>query len=426
MRSADRGAHRARLKFEGPTGAPEAMGLHPRHKAARSGLSGAGGPALPHAATTPGPGLTIVVPTFNESANVPELMARLRATLAGRDWEVVFVDDDSPDGTANLVRRLAQEDRRIRCVQRLGRRGLSSACIEGMLASSSPVIAVMDADLQHDETLLPAMWDALSDPALDLVVGSRYVSGGSVGAWAASRHRASQWATRLGRLFVPTALHDPMSGFFLMRRRAFESCLPQLSGVGFKLLLDLVASSPRPLKVLEMPFRFRERHAGESKLDEQVVWDYLMLLLDKRVGRWIPVRFLAFAGIGLLGVGVHMGALTVAYRGLGLDFMVAQGVATAVAMVSNYAINNQITYRDRRRRGWRWLTGLLSFTAVCSVGAVANVGVADFLFGRDGRWVPAALAGIVVSAVWNYAASAFFTWGTGGSRPATRQRPEAA
>lgn len=425
MRAADRGAHRARLRIERKTGTPEATGARPRHTTARSGLSWAGMNA-PDAATSPGPGLTIVVPTFNESANVPELMARLRATLAGRDWEVVFVDDDSPDGTANLVRRLAQEDRRIRCVQRLGRRGLSSACIEGMLASSSPVIAVMDADLQHDETLLPAMWDALADPALDLVVGSRYVQGGSVGAWAASRHRASQWATQLGRLFVPTSLHDPMSGFFLLRRRAFESCLPQLSGVGFKLLLDLVASSPRPLKVRELPYRFRERHAGESKLDEQVVWDYLMLLLDKRVGRWVPVRFLAFAGIGLLGVGVHMAVLTVAYRGLGLDFMAAQGAATAVAMVSNYAINNQITYRDRRRRGWRWLTGLLSFTAVCSVGAVANVGVADFLFGQDGRWVPAALAGIVVSAVWNYAASAFFTWGKGNSRPAARQRPEPA
>jgi dolichol-phosphate mannosyltransferase len=358
------------------------------------------------------PALAIVVPTFNERANVAELVRRLHGLLGELDWEVVFVDDDSPDGTSAILRNLARHDRRVRCVQRLGRRGLSSACIEGVLATSAPLIAIMDADLQHDESLLAPMWSAFADPGLDVVIGSRYAEGGGVGDWATSRRVASRLATRLGHLLVPDRLQDPMSGFFMMRREAFEQSLPRLSAVGFKILLDLFASSRRELRFIELPYTFRPRLAGESKLDEQVAWEYLMLLADKLVGRWIPVRFVAFGLIGLLGVGVHFAALFVAHRLLDWDFVPSQAMATLLAMAGNYTVNNLITYRDRRRRGWAWWSGLLSFGLVCSVGAIANVGVASHLFERDGRWVLAALAGILVGAVWNYAVTAFYTWGS--------------
>lgn len=364
------------------------------------------------------PALAIVVPTFNEHGNVAELVRRLHRTLGELDWEVVFVDDDSPDGTSAVVRNLACRDRRVRCVQRLGRRGLSSACIEGVLATSAPLIAIMDADLQHDESLLMAMWSAFAEPGLDVVIGSRYVEGGGVGEWAVSRQLASRLATRLGHLIVPDRLQDPMSGFFMMRREAFEQSLPHLSAVGFKILLDLFASSRRELRFIELPYTFRPRLAGESKLDEQVAWEYFMLLADKLVGRWIPVRFVAFGLIGLLGVGVHFAALFAAHRLLGWDFVPSQAVATLLAMAGNYTVNNLITYRDRRRRGWAWWSGLLSFGLVCSVGAIANVGVASHQFERDGRWVWAALAGILVGAVWNYAVTAFYTWGS-RTRPST-------
>ena len=352
--------------------------------------------------------LTVVVPCFNERENVPLLVAKLDEALAGIDWEVIFVDDDSPDGTAQVVRKLAETHRRVRCLQRIGRRGLSTAVIEGMLASSAPVLAVMDGDLQHDESLLPQMLTKLRHGAFDVVVASRYTAGGGLGEWDQSRVAISGFATKLSRLVVSSDLTDPMSGFFMITRPAFERSVRRLSGQGFKILLDLFASTPEPFKFAEVPFRFRTRVHGESKLDSLVAWEYLTLLLDKLVGRWIPVRFVMFGAVGMSGVLVHFTALTLALTSL--RFAVAQAIATGAAMTSNFFINNALTYRDRRLRGLKLVTGLLSFFAVCSVGAAANVGVASAVFNRDYSWWLAALAGIAVGVVWNYAVSSVFTW----------------
>lgn len=357
-----------------------------------------------------GPLLSVIVPTFNEHDNVPELIRRLDAALAGVAWEVIFVDDDSPDRTADAVRAAAQRDSRVRCLQRLGRRGLSSACIEGMLASSAPFLAVIDGDLQHDERLLPVMLEALRTEGLDIVVGSRYVAGGDAGGLNASRLRISQMATRLGRRFVPDTLTDPMSGFFMLRREVVPEVARELSGVGFKILLDIFASSRRPLQFRELPYEFRPRQAGESKLDSQVAWEYGMLLLDKLVGRYVPVRFIAFSIVGGFGMILHLVVLTVAYRLLGIDFVTSQIVATGTAMTFNYAVNNALTYRDRRLKGWGWVRGWVSFVISCSIGAFANVGIAAWLFAREYQWVVAAIAGILVGAVWNYAVTFVYTW----------------
>jgi dolichol-phosphate mannosyltransferase len=357
------------------------------------------------------PLLSIVVPTFNERDNIAPLVDRLHDSLRGLDWEVVFVDDDSPDGTAEAVREIAAVDTRVRCLQRIGRRGLSSACIEGMLSSSAPYLAVMDGDLQHDERLLPAMLLALQGEPLDVVVGSRYVEGGGLGTFGAHRIAISRLATRVSHLVVPATLRDPMSGFFAIRRDAFMGCVRQLSAMGFKILVDLFASSPRPLRFRELPFTFRERIAGQSKLDTQVAWDYGMLLLDKLVGHVVPVRFIAFSLIGSLGVLVHLVVLGLLFRALGADFVASQLSATLVAMVFNFALNNRITYRDRQLHGLRWVRGLASFMAACSVGALANVGMAAWLYQHEQGWLLAALAGILVGAVWNYAITAVYTWG---------------
>ncbi len=364
-----------------------------------------------------GPELSIIVPTYNESANVAELVRRIDQVLQGERWEIVFVDDDSPDGTAELVRTLAETDARVRCVQRIGRRGLSSACVEGLLSSSARYVAVMDADLQHDEALLPQMLRSLREEPLDIVVGSRYVAGGSVGDWAEGRLQISRLATRISHLVVPPTLTDPMSGFFMLRREVLHACVRQLSAVGFKILVDLFASAPQPLRFKELPFTFRNRLAGESKLDNQVAWDYGMLLLDKLIGHVVPVRFLSFALIGGLGVFVHMAVLTALFRGFALEFGTGQALATGVAMVFNFAINNVLTYRDRQLRGLDWFKGLLSFVLACGIGAFANVGIANYIFGRDGSWLLAALAGILVGAVWNYAVTSVYTWGKKQRKP---------
>jgi len=355
--------------------------------------------------------LTVVVPTFNERDNVLEVVQRLDSCLRGYAWEAIFVDDDSPDGTADRIREMGRQDRRIRCIQRIGRRGLSSACTEGMLASSAPYLAVMDADCQHDETALPRMVELLKAGEADIVVGSRYVDGGGIGNWNASRAKMSRFATRLSRLVIKQDLSDPMSGFFAFRGDVLNPAVRNLSNLGFKILLDLLASSPRPLRLKEVPYEFRNRHAGESKLDNQAMWDYLMLLLDKLVGHIVPVRFIAFGLVGAVGVVLHFAVLTTLFRGMGLPFAVSQASATIAAMFSNFVINNVLTFRDMRLKGWRWARGLALFVLVCGIGALANVGIASYLFSRNRMWVLAAFAGIVVGAVWNYAMSAMYTWG---------------
>jgi dolichol-phosphate mannosyltransferase len=354
--------------------------------------------------------LSIVVPTFNERQNVREFIARLEVALRGISWELIFVDDDSPDGTSAEVKAIAVRDSRIRCLRRIGRRGLSSACIEGMLAAAAPTLVVMDADLQHDETKIPAMLEALESHNAQLVIASRYTAGGGVGEWDKTRAYMSRLATRLSRLVCRQEISDPMSGFFMIRADALERCVHDLSGKGFKILLDIVASTRDGLCVAEVPYSFRERLHGESKLDSLVVWDFGMLLAEKTIGKYIPVRFVAFTLVGGAGVLVHM-AILAALRMTQMSFTTAQGVATIVAMVFNFWLNNLLTYRDRRLRGTRWLTGLLSFMLACGLGAVANVGIASYLFKSNAQWVVAALAGIAVGAVWNYAITQLYTWG---------------
>lgn len=268
----------------------------------------------------------------------------------------------------------------------------------------------MDADFQHDETIIPQMLDLLKSDRADLVVASRYTAGGSLGDLARRRIAVSKAATWMATRLTGSPVSDPMSGFFAIKREAFLSALPNLSTIGFKILLDIAASAPNPLRIAEVPYTFRTRQRGESKLDSLVLWEYLLLLIDKAVGKWIPTRFVSFAFVGGIGVLVHFLVLATTFKGIGLDFAIAQTVATIVAISSNFFLNNVLTYSDRRLRGRRLFVGWVSFNLVCATGAAANVGVADWLFERPVNWVLSAFAGILVSVVWNYAMSSIFTW----------------
>lgn len=371
-------------------------------------------PVEKHAAVAQ-PALAVVVPTFNEAPNIAPLVARLEQVMAGRPWEVVFVDDDSPDGTAAVVQALARDKPHVRCLLRLGRRGLSRAVIEGILSTSAPLVAVMDADLQHDESVLPRMLALLDANQAEVVVGSRYVAGGGVGeGFDAGREAMSRVATWLAGAVLHVPLADPMSGFFALRRSVFEGAVRRLSGEGYKILLDILASAPQAPRVAEVPYQFRPRLAGVSKLDSAVAWEFALLLIDKRIGRWVPARFVMYALVGASGVLVHMAVLWALFRGVRVGFDAAQTAATMTAMTTNYALNNVFTYRDRRHRGLGWLRGLLSFYGVCGLGVVANVGVASAIFDRSqGAWLLAAVAGVFVGTVWNYVASRAVTWRRG-------------
>ncbi|MDB5641362.1 MAG: Dolichyl-phosphate beta-D-mannosyltransferase [Hyphomicrobiales bacterium] len=358
-----------------------------------------------------GPDFSVIVPTFNERENVAELARRIDIVLSNVSYEIIYVDDDSRDGTLQVLREMAESDARIRLVHRIGRRGLSSAVVEGIQSSAAPCFAVIDADLQHDETLLSAMFEAISADKADLVVGSRYVSGGGVGDWSKSRQLVSRFATWMSGLVLKAHLGDPMSGYFAMNRSTFDEAARRLSQQGYKILLDVVASLPTAPRVLELPYVFSARVHGESKLDSAVTWEYLLLLADKLVGHIVPVRFLMFIAVGGAGVFVHMAVLAFLFRGIGQAFIEAQTIAMIAAMTFNYFVNNFLTYRDRRQKGWKIVYGLISFYAVCSFGAIANVGIANFAFGYEYSWWLAGLAGILVGAVWNYAASSVVTWG---------------
>jgi dolichol-phosphate mannosyltransferase len=354
--------------------------------------------------------LSVVIPTFNEVGNVSVLIDRLTHTLQGIEWEIIFVDDDSRDGTYQKLQTIAVGNSRVRVLRRVGRRGLSSACIEGLLASAAPYMAVMDADLQHDENCLPVMFQAVQSEGFDLAVGSRYVEGGSTGDWNPQRVSVSKWATLLSQKILKLKLQDPMSGFFMLRRVVLEDAVYRLSSLGFKILVDLVVSSPKPLRIKEIPFHFGLRVAGESKLDTRVAWDYVMLLADKTLGRYIPAKLISFASVGAMGVGVHLTVLGTGKALFALPFMYAQGSAVLVSMVFNFYLNNLLTYRDQQLQGRAWVWGLLKFMLACSLGGAANVGVANYLYGNDGLWVLSGLMGILVGLIWNFGVTSIFVW----------------
>ena len=354
--------------------------------------------------------LSIIIPTYKERGNVAELVRRLAAALAGIAWEAIFVDDNSPDGTAEALKDIAGADSRVRCLRRVGRRGLAGACIEGMLSSASPFVAVMDAALQHDDKVLPQMLARLQGGGVDLVAGTRYVDGGSAVSLSERRGAMSRVATRLTHRLVGTDLSDPMSGFFMMRRDRFEEIAPRLSPVGFKILLDIAVTGGERLVIAEQPYVFGTRFDGESKFNAQIGVEFLGLLLAKMTGDLVDPRFLFFAIVGSMGLVVHLVALRLSLVFLPDAFRAAQIIATLVAMTSNFLLNNELTYRDRRLKGIAMIRGFILFCLIGSVGVLANVDLASWLYYERPVWWVAGAVGAIMGALWNYAMSTLFVW----------------
>ncbi len=362
------------------------------------------------AAITAPPTLSVVVPTYREAANVPVLFERMKTALDGLPWEMIVVDDDSPDGTSNIAFKIASSDRRLRCLRRVNRNGLAGAVIEGWMASSADYVAVIDGDLQHDETVLPRMYDLLRSGAGNLAIGTRVRDGTEVGL-----SPARQKLSDLGRWFfnhiAGQPIADPMSGFFMVRREIVSRLAPRLSPDGFKILVDILLSASGELKLVEAPYRFRKRTAGESKLTTLVGLDFLGLVAHHASGGVLPVRFVLFALIGLVGLVVHILVLWICRAFAGpWDFQTDQLVATIVAMGSNFLLNNEITYRNLRYSGLGMIPGFLAFALACGVGALANINVASWLYNAHQTWWLSGVSGALLSVVWNYAASSNLIW----------------
>lgn len=356
--------------------------------------------------------VSLILPARNEAANIANAISKASEVLSDYNFEIIVVDDDSPDGTADIVRQIAARNFRVRCLHRIGRRGLASACIEGALAASGRVIAIMDADLQHDEGILPELVSSIIDSRADLAIGTRYVEHGGMGDLSEDRAAKSEFATALASRFLKVDLTDPMSGFFAVSAERFRKAIPNMTGRGFKILLDFVFADKGELRIHEVPFVFRSRQEGESKLDSANAVQFLMMLYDRAFGHIIPSRFVLFIAVGTLGVLVHMAVLFLIYQILGAGFLFGQACAVLVALTYNFFLNNMLTFRDVRLKGWAMIRGWLSFALVCGLGAIANVGVAAYLFQQTGiMWSLSALAGILVGSVWNFVMSSRFTWG---------------
>lgn len=353
--------------------------------------------------------LSVIVPCYNERLNVRPMVEALTHALKGVAWEVVFVDDNSPDGTSAEAKQIASTNPQVRCLRRVGRRGLSSAVIEGALSSSADYIAVIDGDMQHDETRLPLMLKAVQEGA-DMAVGSRHVEGGeATGLSSPLRVRLSETGIKIAQIVTKTPISDPMSGFFLLRRDMFEDLAARLTGQGFKILLDLILASPTRLKIAELPYKFRPRAAGESKLDVLVLAQFVGLILDKALHGTVPLRFISFALVGMIGVAVNLLVLELS-RAAGIDFGLGQTIGTIVAMVVNFQLNNQLTYRTQRLKGRKVWWGLVLFMLVCGLGAIANIGIATALYAESQHGLLSGAAGAAVGVVWNYAVSATLVW----------------
>jgi dolichol-phosphate mannosyltransferase len=352
------------------------------------------------------PRLSLVICTLNEGEAIGPLLDEIRGALGDVSFEIIVVDDDSSDGTAEVVGAAAKADPRIKLIVRKGVRGLASAAVRGWDAATGQVLALMDGDGQHDPAVIPRLLAAVEGGA-DLAVGSRYMSQDASGL-TGRRHWISRAATRMAGLVLRARLHDPMSGLFAMRRDWYEAARPRLSTVGFKILLDLVASSPGRPKLAESPTALRPRRGGESKLDLRVMLDLASLMIEKRTGKLIPSRFVEFSLVGLTGVGVNV--LVAQLLGEFMGAQAAFAIATFVAMTSNYWLNTLLTYRDQRLRGWRRWRGLLLFYVACSGGALVSQGV---FAGLQALGVNRLLGNIVAAlsgGVWNYVATRWTIW----------------
>ena len=358
------------------------------------------------------PNLSIVIPTFNERENISKILGKLRKTLRNVKYEIIFVDDNSPDGTSDEVKAFMQKSPNIHLIHRIGRRGLSGAVIEGIFASNSSLVGVMDCDLQHDESKLLDMLALFKqNNSLDLVIGSRFTKKGDIsgGAFSKFREIGSKLITIIIKKILNINSTDPLSGFFMVKKNSFLKYSKNLQTQGFKVLADFLAISGGAVEVKEVGYKFKNRVLGESKMSFLTALELIGLILSLIFGGKVSIRFILFCMVGVSGIFVQL-----ATTGLSIffinEFSTSQTVGIIAAMTSNYFLNNYITFQERRLKSIAFFQGLLSFYLICSLGAFANIAVATYLFSISSNWLVSSFVGAFFGAVWNFTLSSNFTW----------------
>lgn len=359
------------------------------------------------------PDLSLIICTLNEGAAIANVITEICDTLAGINYEIIVVDDDSSDNTQAEVLRVAESNPRVHLQVRVGEKGLSSAAIKGWDVARGRILGIMDGDGQHDPQAIRQVADIILRGDKDLVCVSRYLGKSDTGL-SFGRDIASRLATKATHLVLKAPLSDPMSGCFMMTRDWYETARPNLTGVGFKILVDLVASTRVKPRFSEVKAALRQRQGGESKLDLRVILDLGALLVEKGTGGLLPARFVLFAAVGLSGVVVSALILTgfklIGYSTLD-EFSHAQIVAIGLAMVWNFFLNNSLTFRDKRLKGfWPILKGLVIFCAVCTPGAILNWWIGVFLKRAEVEFILAGVIPAFLIGILNYWASRVLAW----------------
>lgn len=359
--------------------------------------------------------LSIVIPTFNESENIVVLLDRLVEVLAPLNFEVIVVDDDSPDLTWKFVESYAANNERVRVIRRMDAKGLSSAVTTGMLQANGACIAVMDADLQHDETILPQMARKVLEEGFDVAVGSREAPGGSYGEWSISRKLTSYGAKWLAKLAVGSVAKDPMSGFFAISRDWYLNTVDLVNPSGFKILLEFLVRGDKP-NVVEIGYGFRQRERGETKLNSTVMLEYLLALVDLRFGWLIPNQFVKFAAVGITGSLVNFSGFAFA-QAIGISIPLAVVIGVELAIVWTYFCNNYFTFTPMTFRGRDLLKGFIIYQLVACYGLVVQLSVVEMLLGRYPALAGGLLTlyltymvGVLFAAFGNFMLHTHYTW----------------
>lgn len=368
--------------------------------------------ATGNTAGSPGLALSMVICTLDESDSIGNVLDELRDHLNGLHYELIVVDDSADERTSDVVRGRATSDPRIRLLHRRNARGLASAAIAGWDMARGRVLGLMDGDGQHDPALLRRMLESLDVADADLAVGSRYCKGAHTGL-CGFRHYLSKAGTGLTHLVAGGAVTDPLSGLFMFTRQWLGEVRDGLSGLGFKVLIDVATAGKRTPKVVEVPTALRTRVAGESKLDARVGVELLAQLAGKLTGGLVSLRFAMFAFVGATGVIVHLGMLSLLHGLAHVPFTFAQGAAILVAMTWNFFLNDLLTFHDRRLARSEVLSGLFRFYLMCAGGALINEAIATTLKNAGLAWSVAGVAGVLAGAVWNYWSVTRFTWAVG-------------
>ncbi len=359
--------------------------------------------------------LTIIIPTFNEFENVDKIIEKLKKVLYNRiSYKIIFVDDNSNDGTSDKIKQYQKENSNIELILRIGRRGLAGACIEGIANSKSELIAIMDCDLQHDENKIPEMVDLFNQSSeLDLVVGSRHTKDGiSSTGFSKVRSYGSIIATKITQILLRIKVSDPMSGFFMVRRKSIFPIIQKLQPDGFKILADIIACNRGKWVIKEIGYTFRKRVAGNSKMNFSVLLELIALIVSHLSFRYLSMRFVMFGMVGTSGIIVQVLSTFILITFLDYNFIVSHFLSVMIAMTSNFTLNNIITFKDRSLSGYRYFKGLISFYVVCSAGAFLNIASADFLYKELEIWIISSIIGAFIGAIWNFLSSSIVTWKT--------------